>query len=134
MFAFATRIGVLLACKPCGVWWEEFEKLNDFGANTSEGLSRCYGNEMLYLRLVGMIPAEANFDKLQDALQSGDLDGAFEAAHALKGVLGNLSLTPMYQVCSEMTELLRARTEMDYTPLLRELLTKRESLAALCAD
>ena len=27
MFASATRIGVLLVCKPCGVWWEEFEKL-----------------------------------------------------------------------------------------------------------
>ena len=110
------------------------EKLNDFGADTQEGLGRCYGNEALYLRLVGMIPAEASFDKLQGALQSGDLDGAFEAAHALKGVLGNLSLTPMYKVCSEMTELLRARTEMDYTPLLEALLTKRESLAALCAD
>ena len=110
------------------------EKLNDFGANTAEGLSRCAGNEALYLKLVGMIPAEANFDKLQAALQAGDLDSAFEAAHALKGVLGNLSLTPMYQVSVEITELLRARTEMDYTPLLQDLLTKRDTLGALCAD
>lgn len=110
------------------------KKLKDFGADTDEGLGRCYGNEALYLRLVGMIPAEANFDKLQSSLQSGDLDGAFEAAHALKGVLGNLSLTPMFEVCSEMTELLRARTEMDYTPLLQDLLTKRDTLSALCAD
>lgn len=110
------------------------EKLNDFGANTEEGLGRCYGNEALYLRLVGMIPAEASFDKLQSALDSNDLDGAFEAAHALKGVLGNLSLTPMYEVCSEMTELLRARTDMDYTPLLNNLLEKKEALSALCAD
>lgn len=110
------------------------EKLNDFGANTEEGLGRCYGNEALYLRLVGMIPAEASFDKLQSAIESNDLDAAFEAAHALKGVLGNLSLTPMYQVSVEITELLRARTEMDYTPLLQELLTKRDTLGAMCAD
>ena len=77
------------------------EKLNDFGANTEEGLGRCYGNEALYLRLVGMIPAEASFDKLQSAIESNDLDAAFEAAHALNGVLGNLSLTPMYQVYKE---------------------------------
>ena len=101
------------------------EKLNDFGANTEEGLGRCAGNKALYLKLVGMIPAEANFDKL---------DNAFEASHALKGVLGNLSLTPMYQVSVEITELLRARTEMDYTPLLQDLLTKRDTLGALCAD
>lgn len=110
------------------------EKLNDFGANTAEGLSRCYGNEMLYLRLVGMIPAEANFDKLEQALKANDLDAAFEAAHALKGVLGNLSLTPMFEVCSEITELLRAHTEMDYTQLLASLLKQRSELSAMCAD
>ena len=110
------------------------EKLKDFGANIEEGLGRCIGNEALYLRLVRMIPAEANFDKLQSALQAGDLDAAFEAAHALKGVFGNLSLTPMFEVCSEMTELLRARTDMDYTPLLQDLLAKREVLRTLCAE
>ena len=108
------------------------EKLNDFGANTSEGLSRCYGNEMLYLRLVGMIPAEANFDKLKEAIDKGDLNAAFEAAHALKGVLGNLSLTPMYKKSVEITELLRSRTQTDYAPLLAELFEMKDELAALC--
>lgn len=110
------------------------EKLKSFGADTEEGLERCYGNEALYLRLVGMIPAEGNFDKLKTALDEGDLDTAFEAAHALKGVLGNLSLTPMYDKCSEMTELLRARADMDYTQYLTELLDQKEALSALCAD
>ena len=110
------------------------EKLNDFGANTAEGLGRCYGNEALYLRLVNMIPGEANFDKLRDSLTAGDLESAFEAAHALKGVLGNLSLTPMFEKCSELTELLRARTEMDYSPLLTSLLSQRDTLLSMCAD
>ncbi|WP_407382935.1 Hpt domain-containing protein [Ruminococcus sp.] len=109
------------------------EKLNEFGADTKEGLGRCYGNEALYLRLVGMIPAEANFEKLSQALNAGDLDAAFEAAHALKGVLGNLSLTPMYETCSELTELLRARTDTDCTSLLNTLTEQRERLRALCA-
>lgn len=110
------------------------EKLKEFGADTEEGLGRCYGNEALYLRLINMIPAEANFDKLKDSLEQGDLDSAFEAAHALKGVLGNLSLTPMFEQCSEITELLRARTETDYTPLLEKLLKQREALSAMCAE
>lgn len=37
------------------------EKLNSFGANTAEGLARCFGNEALYLKLVATIPGEANF-------------------------------------------------------------------------
>ena len=104
------------------------EKLNAFGADTAEGLARCYGNETLYLKLVNMIPTENNFDLLEKALAEGDLDKAFEAAHALKGVLGNLSLTPMYNICVEMTELLRSRTLTNYAPLLQSLLSLRDQL------
>lgn len=110
------------------------DKLNQFGADTAEGLARCFGNEALYLRLVNMVPAEENFTKLSDMLALYDLDGAFEAAHALKGVLGNLSLTPMYEKVAEITELLRSRTEMDYSVLLKELLDMRDELEKLCEE
>ena len=109
------------------------EKLNDFGADTAEGLARCCGMEALYLKLVNMIPAEGNFDKLAAAIEADDLDAGFEAAHALKGVLGNLSLTPLYDKVSEITELLRARTKMDYGPLVADILMKRDELTQLCA-
>ena len=69
--------------------------LKAYGANLEEGLSRCMNNESFYLRLVKMIPGDANFQKLYDAIGSGDLDTAFEAAHALKGSTTNLALTPV---------------------------------------
>ena len=62
---------------------------------------------------------------------AGDLKTAFESAHALKGVLGNLSLTPLYDKVSEITELLRARTETDYSPLLSEISALRDGLKKL---
>ena len=108
------------------------EELNAFGADTAGGLARCFGNEALYLRLVKMVPDEAGFDTLKTAIEANDLDTAFSAAHALKGVLGNLSLTPMYETASAMTDLLRARTETDYAPMLADLLARREALRALC--
>ncbi len=108
------------------------DKLNEFGADTDEGLARCFGNEGLYLKLGNMICQEGNCEKLRSALDNGDLDTAFEAAHALKGVLGNLSLTPMYNKSVEITELLRKRTDMDYTPLVEELLTMKSELETLC--
>ena len=79
-----------------------------------------------------LMKGEAGFDRLQEALGAGNLDDAFEAAHALKGMLGNLSLTPMYEKSCEITELLRARTQMDYTPLITELLSMRDTLRVLC--
>ena len=110
------------------------EKLDQFGANTAEGIARCAGMEALYLRLVKMIPNEKNFDNLKAAIEANDLDAGFAAAHALKGVLGNLSLTPMFDKIDEMTELLRSRTQTDYSASLGELLDLKEQLTALCEE
>ena len=110
------------------------ETLRALGADTDEGLKRCMNNEAFYLRLVKMAAGDAGFDKLADALSAGDRKAAFEAAHALKGILGNLSLTPLYRIASEMTELLRAGTDTDCAPYLQELKTLREKLLALMAE
>ena len=110
------------------------DSLKDFGANTDEGLARCFNKADFYLRLVKTVPAEGNFQRLADALAANDLDAAFESAHALKGVLSNLSLTPISRPVSEMTELLRARTQTDYSALLAETLKQRDALKALCEE
>lgn len=107
------------------------DALRDFGASVDEGLARCMKNEKLYFRLVGMAVNDANFDKLADAVAADDLDAAFDAAHGLKGTLGNLALKPMYDVVSAMTEDLRARTHMDYGPSVAALLALRDQLKGL---
>ena len=86
------------------------ESLKAFGANTQEGLTRCMNNESFYLRMVGMALADANFGKLRQALAEGDAKAGFEAAHALKGSIGNLALTPLYEPISALTERLRGQT------------------------
>ena len=106
--------------------------LQEFGTNTAEGVGRCFGNEEFYLNLVKTVPAETRFDELADAIEKGDLDAAFEHAHALKGVLTNLSLTPISEPVVEMTELLRVRKQMDYQPLMTQILEKRDMLKTLC--
>ena len=107
------------------------ESLRNFGADTAQGLGRCMNNEAFYLRLVNMGLDDANFGRLEAAVQNGDRKAAFEAAHALKGVLGNLSLTPLYEPVSEMTELLRADRDADYPAILAGIREKREALLAL---
>ena len=108
------------------------DKLKTFGANTEEGLGRCMGSEPLYLRLVGTVPGSAEFDALSSAIAEGDLKKGFEAAHALKGVLGNLSLTPLFEEVSELTDYLRVSAQMDYAPLVESILSKRDQLKQLC--
>ena len=110
------------------------DDLAAYGANTEEGLARCMGNEDFYLRLVGIAQNDKGYDALQAAVQEHNLRAAFEAAHSLKGVLGNLSLTPLYDKVCKMTELLRAEEKTDYAPLLAEINGLREELRALCGD
>ena len=107
------------------------QELETYGANVQEGLGRCMGMEAFYLKLVETIKTEAGFDNLKNAIEANDLDAAFEAAHALKGVLSNLALTPMQEPVMEITELLRARTEMDYSELLGQILGEWERFKAL---
>ena len=101
-----------------------------YGANVDEGIARCMGNEEFYLRMVEIAKNDENFGTLKEAVAAGRLDEAFEAAHALKGSLGNLSLTPLSEPMVEITECLRARTDMDYTALLDAI---DEQHAKLCA-
>ena len=81
--------------------------LEAYGADVKEGLTRCLSNESFYLRMVGMTLEDENLGRLGKALEEEDWKGAFEAAHALKGVMANLALTPVYAPVSELTEMLR---------------------------
>ena len=110
------------------------DALRAFGADVDEGMNRCMNNEQFYIRLIGMALEDPGFGKLETALAAGDVQAAFEAAHALKGVLGNLSLTPLYAPTSELTELLRAGTAVGYEPYLQEILSQREKLRAISKD
>ena len=107
------------------------EKLKAFGANTAEGVARCVNNEAFYLRMVGKAAADANYAKLESAVHAGDMQAAFEAAHALKGVLSNLALTPILTPVQEITDLLRVRADADYESLLKTILEKKRELETL---
>ncbi len=108
------------------------DALRAFGANVDEGLARCMNNEAFYLRLVKKAADDGCFDSLVHALEAHDKSAAFDAAHNLKGVMGNLSITPIYDPASQMTELLRSGADADYQALLTAVMEQKNRLKALC--
>ena len=110
------------------------ESLKALGANTEEGLSRCLGKEEFYFKLIRMAMEDHNFDRLEQSLKEQDLTAAFEAAHALKGVAGNLALAPLFDALSEITEPLRAKEEADYPALLQAVQEQKDAFRALCEE
>ena len=105
------------------------ERLNELGADTKDGLARCGGMEAFYLRLVPMALEISKYNELDALLKEKKYDEAFEAAHALKGVLANLSLTPIFEPVSEITEGLRAKKELDYDAVLVKVWDARNKFA-----
>ncbi len=94
------------------------DTLRAFGANVDEGLKRCMGQEVFYLKLVGRALEDNRLPLLKQQIEDKDLAAAFETAHALKGMYANLSLDPLTKPVSEITELLRNRTDTDYSGLV----------------
>lgn len=84
------------------------EELRTWGCDVAGALERMIGDEAFYVECLQEVAKDPSFDKLKEALETGDGHAAFEAAHTLKGVLANVGLTPMYNKITEIVEPLRA--------------------------
>ena len=109
------------------------DALRVFGANTAEGMERCLNDEPFYLEMVAMTLSDGNFDALRSAMDAGDARAAFTAAHALKGAVGNVALTPVYEPLAALTELLRGKDAPveGGAALLEQIMTLREMALSL---
>lgn len=85
------------------------EILESYGSNYEETMGRFLGDEAFYLRMLGMLLKDGSMKTLCDALNGEDMGAAFDAAHTLKGIAGNLGLTPFYSAVCTMVETLRIR-------------------------
>ena len=107
------------------------DSLKEYGAKIDEGLERCMGMESFYLEMIELGLSDERFEKLGAALEKKDYEEAFELAHALKGVIGNLALTPLYDTLCSVTEHLRVKDEMDYKPDYDKLMQQRDDISKL---
>lgn len=88
------------------------------GANYDDVISRLRTDERV-TRFLFRVLEDGSFKLLTDSLESKNIEEAFRAAHTLKGVCMNLSLTALYEPASRLTEALRGKTEYDesFAPL-----------------
>ncbi len=91
---------------------------NAYGGDNSAAMGRFFGNEGMYLRFLDMFFQDESFQQLENALDAGDLKDAFAAAHTLKGVAGNMGLTPFYKAVCVIVERLRTEEPRKDYPVL----------------
>lgn len=101
------------------------EKLSAYGGDMEGTLDRFVGDAALYETCFATFLTDEAFPDLGAALDASNYEKAFEYAHTLKGVTGNMGLTPLYRVICQIVEDLRARhvdhLQEHYAEVLRQL-------------
>ena len=77
------------------------------GLDYEDGVRRCGGSPELYEKLLELFLEDSNMAEARQHLEAQDLDGFFGNIHEVKGMSGNLSITELYRISSQVVELLR---------------------------
>lgn len=84
-----------------------YDRLNAAGLDVKGTVNRFGGRMDLYLRFLEKFPDDPNFGLIEPALEKADYEEIFKAVHTMKGITGNLGMTELYGICSEMSEMTR---------------------------
>jgi HPt (histidine-containing phosphotransfer) domain-containing protein len=71
------------------------------------GLGRVRGNAAIYKKMLGMFLNSKEFGAFEEALTANDYSKAADVAHAIKGLTGNLALTPLFEESTKLMNQLR---------------------------
>lgn len=107
------------------------KKLAAYGADTQGVMERFLGDAELFETCLDLFLADSNFERLGEALEGADYQKAFEAAHGLKGVAGNLGLTPAYNAICEIVEALRTERYEQLDRLYQRVMDEFEKVKAI---
>jgi HPt (histidine-containing phosphotransfer) domain-containing protein len=75
--------------------------------NYEEALKRFSGSTATLKRLLVSYLAKNPYTQLRESLEAGDLEAAATHAHSLKGVVGNMSLSALFDVSARVCDELK---------------------------
>lgn len=105
-------------------------ELNALGVDTQEAIARLNNNSAFYIRMLGKFTGELENHEVMSHIESGDLEAAVSNAHTLKGLTGNLSLTPLYDAYTDIVALLRANDPVKAKQVLTDILPTQSDIVA----
>lgn len=105
-------------------------ELKELGVDVEDALQRFMGNEGLFNRMIKKLPNAAKDLHVIDFFESGDYETALNNAHTLKGVMGNLSITPLFNAYNDAVNLLRENKPEEAKKRVEEILPVQEQIIA----
>ena len=105
-------------------------ELQALGVNTQEAVERLNNNSAFYIKMLGKFTGELENHEVMSYIESGALEKAVTNAHTLKGLTGNLSLTPLYKAYTDIVAFLRANDPEKAKQLLTDTLPIQSDIVA----
>ncbi|SFQ16198.1 Hpt domain-containing protein [Lachnospiraceae bacterium XBB1006] len=110
------------------------EKFTAYGADVDGVMDRFMEDEDLLMMCLDQFVADDEVTQLEEYMGKEDYKQAFEVAHALKGVTGNLGLTPLFNATCTLVESLRHEQYANVNEELRTVVQKREEFVKAYED
>lgn len=105
-----------------------FEELKSYGVNIDEGINRLGGNEGLYKRLLGTFTSTIVNYYITPDFEAENCEEIINKAHTIKGIAGNLSITPVYDAYTQIVALLRSNQTEEAKKVIRNILPVQEEI------
>ena len=100
-----------------------FEELKELGVDVNEGLERVMDDEPLYETMLGMFVERMDSNPIMpEDFDAEDLDKLIGQVHALKGLTGNLAMTPLFEGYMKMLDLLRSGCPEEAQQVYKQIL------------
>jgi len=86
-----------------------------------EAALRVMMNDAFVERMLGKFFANNAYGDIVSSYENKDFQAVFNSSHAFKGVTGNLSLTPLFEIADTITEATRSLQAVDLDKEIEEL-------------
>lgn len=83
------------------------EEMQKDGIDVNSAMERFMNNEEMYRAFLHQLPEEETYRNMLNEICAKNTSRAFDEAHKLKGILGNLALVEAYNVLYDIVEILR---------------------------
>lgn len=83
------------------------EQLEASGVDVAKGIEYHMGNEDMYEKILRLVLSDTAFDMLFNAAETENADVIFDVTHSLKGTLGNVGLSELDGLVTDICEVTR---------------------------
>lgn len=89
------------------IYFNQREELKKYGIDIERGIKRFSGKRVLYIKYLKEFIKDENMQEIKSCMEAEDYQLVQKKVHALKGIVGNLSIDVLYDNSCQMMEALK---------------------------